>query len=366
MLVGPPGSGKTTLALAIAKAAAQAGKTGGATVVTAGDDWSANDTVGRPGDEEWERGTVVDAAARGRWLIVDELDRAPLDRALGGLSSFLAGVPVTLPDGENAPPDGLARRRDRRRGRPARRARARAPLRARARPAPAEAELHRAIDEAARGDAIAAAAVEAAARRARAGPVGAGAFLAAARFAAARNAAAPADERRSRARRSPRTSRRCWPSARRGGPPAPRRAGRLSRACSGARPRAPPSARRSRAPPRGSAGSRSTRGRCDTARVRILHVPWLFALPWFRRFAGYNMGHLILLARPLAQVSDDLMTHELCHVWQDQDHRARMWLSYLLPRLRANPHELEARRAVAETRSRRNARPARRAARARR
>jgi hypothetical protein len=88
----------------------------------------------------------------------------------------------------------------------------------------------------------------------------------------------------------------------------------------------------------------------DTGRVRILHVPWLFRLPWFRRFTGYNMGPLILLKRPLAEISDDLVTHELCHVWQDQDHRARMWLSYLLQGYARNPHELEARRAVSETR----------------
>jgi hypothetical protein len=88
----------------------------------------------------------------------------------------------------------------------------------------------------------------------------------------------------------------------------------------------------------------------DTARVRILHVPWLFSLPWFRRFAGYNMGHLILLKRPLGEASDDLITHELCHVWQDQDHRARMWLSYLRRGYARNPHEVEARRAVSTTR----------------
>jgi hypothetical protein len=85
-------------------------------------------------------------------------------------------------------------------------------------------------------------------------------------------------------------------------------------------------------------------------RVRVLHVPWLFRAPWFRRFAGYDMAHLILLAEPLAAVSDDLVTHELCHVWQDQDHRARMWLSYVLRGYASNPHEIEARRAVAETR----------------
>jgi hypothetical protein len=88
----------------------------------------------------------------------------------------------------------------------------------------------------------------------------------------------------------------------------------------------------------------------DTAQVRILHVPWLFRLPWFRRFSGYNMGPLILLRQPVAIASEDLVTHELCHVWQDQDHRARMWLSYVRHGYARNPHELEARRAVTETR----------------
>ncbi len=88
----------------------------------------------------------------------------------------------------------------------------------------------------------------------------------------------------------------------------------------------------------------------DTTKTRILHVPWLFRLPWFKRFSGYNMAHLILLKRPVAEASDDLVTHELCHVWQDQDHRARMWISYLRRGYARNPHEIEARRAVAQTR----------------
>jgi hypothetical protein len=49
-------------------------------------------------------------------------------------------------------------------------------------------------------------------------------------------------------------------------------------------------------------------------------------------------------------VSDDLIVHELCHVWQDQHRRWRMWLSYLYRGYRNNPHEVEARRAAAETR----------------
>jgi hypothetical protein len=85
-------------------------------------------------------------------------------------------------------------------------------------------------------------------------------------------------------------------------------------------------------------------------RVRILHVPWLFRLPWFRRFDGYEMGPLILLRHPIAATSDDLITHELCHVWQDQHHRLRLWTSYLRAGYAENPHEVEARRAVAETR----------------
>jgi hypothetical protein len=195
VLVGPAGSGKTTLALAIAKAGAQAGKTGGATVVTAAHGWSARDTVGRPGDEEWERGVVVDAAARGRWLIVDELDRARLDRAFGALSSFLAGVPVTLPDGEAAPPGGwrvvaTAGAAGLRGSAPLIRRFAHVSV-----PAPPDADLHAAIDAAAGGDPVAAAAVKRLLGARELGPVGAGAFLAAARFAAARNAAAPTDER---------------------------------------------------------------------------------------------------------------------------------------------------------------------------
>jgi hypothetical protein len=82
-------------------------------------------------------------------------------------------------------------------------------------------------------------------------------------------------------------------------------------------------------------------------RVRILHVPWLFRLPWFNRFHGYEMGPLILLKRPLAQASPDLIAHELCHVWQDQDHRLSMWWSYLAQGYADNPHEVQARQAGA-------------------
>jgi hypothetical protein len=84
--------------------------------------------------------------------------------------------------------------------------------------------------------------------------------------------------------------------------------------------------------------------------VRILHVPRLFALPWFRRFDGYEAGPLILLRHPLEETSDDLVVHELCHVWQSQHRLIRLALSYLWEGYRNNRHEVEARYATAATR----------------
>ena len=47
--------------------------------------------------------------------------------------------------------------------------------------------------------------------------------------------------------------------------------------------------------------------------MRVLVLPWLFRLPWFRRFDGYAAWPLILLRRPLAVFpdGDDLLCHEL-------------------------------------------------------
>jgi hypothetical protein len=84
--------------------------------------------------------------------------------------------------------------------------------------------------------------------------------------------------------------------------------------------------------------------------VRIVHAPWLFRIPGFRRYHGYEAGPLILVKPPLEDVSNDLVTHELCHVWQDQRGRAYMWLSYLWQGYRHNEHEIEARAAAARTR----------------
>ena len=83
-------------------------------------------------------------------------------------------------------------------------------------------------------------------------------------------------------------------------------------------------------------------------RVRVLVAPTLFRLPWFRRFDGYAAWETDLRAHP--PVDEDLLCHELCHVWQMQHHPLAMPLSYLRAGYDRNPYEAEARGAVEATR----------------
>lgn len=88
--------------------------------------------------------------------------------------------------------------------------------------------------------------------------------------------------------------------------------------------------------------------------VRILVAPWPFRVPGFRRFRGYATRHLILLKRPV--LDEQLIVHELCHVWQLQHRPWRVWLSYTRPSTftrdrsayRRNRYEAEARRAAGQ------------------
>jgi hypothetical protein len=80
--------------------------------------------------------------------------------------------------------------------------------------------------------------------------------------------------------------------------------------------------------------------------VRIRVVPWLFRLPWFRRFDGYAAHGTILLRSRDLIANEQLIAHELCHVWQMQHHPLRMPLSYLLVGYADNPYEREARSAA--------------------
>lgn len=84
--------------------------------------------------------------------------------------------------------------------------------------------------------------------------------------------------------------------------------------------------------------------------VRIRTLPWLFTLPWFRRFDGYTMWNLILLRSSELERDPDLICHELCHVWQMQHRPLRMPLSFLWRGYAQNPYEQEARQAVTRSR----------------
>jgi hypothetical protein len=82
--------------------------------------------------------------------------------------------------------------------------------------------------------------------------------------------------------------------------------------------------------------------------VRLFRAPLLFRLPWFRRFDGYAL-HWTILVRD-ADPPDDLVVHELCHVWQMQHRPIAMPLSYLRFGYANNAYEREARAAVELTR----------------
>ena len=198
VLAGPAGSGKTTLAVAVAKAAVQAGRSEGAALSTASPKWSAHDTVGRVSESGFTQGHVLSAAGKKKWLIVDEIDRAKLDKAFGDLSSFLGGLPLSLPDGSReiaAPKDWrIVATRDSSAGDPEASAallRRFAEIRL---PRPDAADLDAAIDAATEGDPMAAAVVKRLAADEDLAELGAGPFLDAARHAAERNALSPASE----------------------------------------------------------------------------------------------------------------------------------------------------------------------------
>jgi hypothetical protein len=85
-------------------------------------------------------------------------------------------------------------------------------------------------------------------------------------------------------------------------------------------------------------------------RVRVVTLPLFFKIPGFRRFSGFTLHRTILLKKPLVETSDNLLTHELCHVWQGQHRAVRLFFTWFTTRYEKNPFEDEARRADRGTR----------------